>query len=366
MIKNMNNFQIECPINPLSLGQVSFGVLYEFYERGLNPIIWPTGDVNLSAFNFNQDFVEWLKRNIERNLVDFSRHDPCVQIWHINGTHKKVADKNILWTVSETSELTSTEKNILAANDKVFVTSKYSQFIFQKEGIDAGYCPNFFDSRHFFKTDREYKSHNDIVEWGLFGKIEKRKSTLEIIATWAKLFGNNKEHRLNCCIHNPFLESEHQIKLVENIFQGRIPYNINLLPFQEKNEAFNHIINFIDIDLTGLSCAEGFGLPHFTCGALNKVCVSLNAHAHKDYNEGENFVKVEPSGVKDIYDGHFFLPGAPFNQGQMASWDVAAAEEGMKKALDLLNSGAIFNSDLKEKFSVQKTVDILLESLNNL
>jgi hypothetical protein len=362
----MKNFQIECPINPLSLGQVSFGVLHEIFRRGHNPVIWPTGEVDISVFNYDEGFPQWLKYNIERNLNTFDRQDPCLQIWHINGTHKKVAEKNVLWTVSETSDITDTEKNLLSANNKVLVTSKYSQFIFQQNGIDAEYCPNFFDARHFHETGRVYKSQEDVVQWGLFGKIEKRKATLEIMRAWTELFGGNKNHRLNCCINNPFIESEHQIKMVESAFGGKIPFNVNLLGFQTKNSLFNDVLNFIDIDLSGLSCAEGFGLPHFTCGALNKVCVSLNAHAHKDYNEGDNFVKVEPSGMQEIYDGHFFQKGAAFNQGEMSKWEPSAAKEGMKKALDLLESGVIFKSDLKEKFSVEKTVDILLGSLDNL
>lgn len=356
-----DTFQIECPINPLSLGQVSYGVLNEIRKRGLNPNIWPIGNVDLSAFNKNPEMEEWLKYNISRTLRDFSNSDPNIQIWHINGSHKKVSKKNILWTVHECSEITDVEANLLRNNDSVLVTSNYSNDIFRKNGIESFVCPNYFDEEHF--SESKVNKKNGITQWGLFGKIEKRKATLEIILAWANLFANDKNHRLNCCVHNAFIEGDAAINMIRSAFRGKIPYNINILPFQTENSKFNDILNFIDIDLSGLSCAEGFGLPHFTCGALNKVAVSLNAHAHKDYNEGDNFIKVEPSGTQPIYDDVFFKKGDYFNQGNMFTWDFAEVEEKMKKALDISKSGATFNSDLRNRFTVKKTVDILLNEL---
>jgi hypothetical protein len=358
------NFQIECPINPLSLGQVSFGVLHNLWERGYNPSIWPIGEVDLSAFEFSEDFLKWLGKNTSKAIKEYDREVPNIQIWHISGTQKKLAKKNILWTVHESSRITDVEKQLLKANDKVLVTSKYSQNVFSNGGIQAGYCPNYFDARHFHKI--ENKKRNSIVQWGLFGKLERRKATLEIITSWAKLFGNNKGHRLNCCIYNAFMDKDQQLATLKNVFGGKIPYNINILPFQAKNKQYNEVLNFIDIDLSGMSCAEGFGLPHFTCGALGKVALSLNAHAHTDFNQSDNFIKVEPDGTKEIYDNVFFKEGLDYNQGEIFNWTEETFFDGIQKCLDFHESGVIINSDLSERFAVDNTVDILLDSVNSL
>ncbi len=159
------------------------------------------------------------------------------------------------------------------------------------------------------------------------------------------------------------MNKDQQLETLKNVFGGKIPYNINILPFQAKNKTFNEVLNFIDIDLSGMSCAEGFGLPHFTCGALGKTALSLNAHAHVDFNQSDNFIKVEADGMKDIYDGVFFKEGLDYNQGEIFNWSEETFFEGIQKSLDFHESGAIINSDLSERFTVDNTVDALLSEL---
>lgn len=354
-------FNIECPINPLSLGQVSFGVLREIWQRGLNPCILPAGPVDVSAFDFEEEFAEWLNENINRFKKDFSRKDPTIKIWHINGGEKRISDRSILWTVHETDRLTDTEVNILRNQDKVFVTSRYSKDVFSGQGVEAEVCHNYFDSHHFFKIENPTGKKEDVVEFFLGGKFEKRKKTAEIMLTWAKCFANNGKYRLNCAINNPFLDKDKVYDSVQRIFRGNVPWNINFIGHIEKNSDYNKLLNFIDIDLTGLSGAEGCNLVTMNCLALGKKSVVLDEHAHRDFDRYGNSILVEASDKYPIYDNSFFFEGAEFNQGNMFTWDEENVVKRIKDSVD--HKKVMENSEIPERFSVTKTVDTLLSAL---
>lgn len=351
---------LELPINGLSLGQVSVGVLREMFSRQYLPNIFPIGNIDLSAYNIDKSFIDWLQFCIQNAQARYSKDHLSIKIWHINGSERRLSNKQILWTPHETSMLTSTEKNIISNNDIVCFTSKYSLDIAQKAGLkNVNYCPNFFDGHHFFKTDDILKPN--AITFSLIGKFEKRKNTAQILKLWAKLFGRNENYRLNCLINNPFLPQDKWGEIISSVFGADgVPWNINFIPFQEKNSNVNLVMNAADIDLSGLSGAEGFNLPCFHSLALDKVGVVLKAHAHLDYMDKGNSVSVDPSGTLPIYDGAFFVQGSPYNQGLMYSFDEEKVVEKIHEAIDLFRTGQLKNSTLAEEFSVKNSVDTLL------
>jgi hypothetical protein len=122
-------------------------------------------------------------------------------------------------------------------------------------------------------------------------------------------------------------------------------------------------MNSCDIDLSGLSGAEGFNLPLFNMLSLNKICVAMDAHAHSDFlNHGKAFT-VKPSNKIPIYDGAFFNQGAILNQGNMFDFDDKEVEDKILEAVEFLKSGEKIKSDLPNIFSVKNTVDSLLSNI---
>ena len=364
-------FNLEIPINSMSFGQVGWGVAYELYKRKLNPNIFPIGEINLAAFKPDANFQYWLTNCCKKAAKEYKNDSSTVTLWHINGSHKRLTDRTALWTAYEASKPTETELNICRKFEKVFFTSNYARENFQNAGLEnADFCPNFFDSVHLQNLNLSYSETDKPITFGLVGKMEKRKNTQQILASWANMFGNKKGYQLICCVFNPFVHPDAQISEINRIFGGQKPWNIEFLPFTEKNSEFNKILDRIDVDLSGLSGAEGWGLPCFNGICLGKVSVVLDAHAHKDYANSDNCVLVEPSGKIDIYDGMFFQPGAEFNQGEMFTFSQEAAHNSFKKSLDILASCSKVTRQeegisLQEKFSVKQTVDKLLEWVNN-
>ena len=98
--------------------------------------------------------------------------------------------------------------------------------------------------------------------------------------------------------------------------------------------------------------------------ALGKRAVALNEHAHRDYCTPENCVLVKSNGKEECYDGVFFHKGANYNQGNIFTFDPDAAIAGFEEALTRPEPDPKLAEDLKERFSVKRCVDGLLEGIN--
>ena len=269
---------------------------------------------------------------------------------------------NLLFTFHETSELTEIEKNLLMLQDNIFVSSNYTKNIFEMNGVEnVHFTPLGFDT-DFCDTGKEYLPEK--IHFGLMGKFEQRKNTARIIKTWLKVFGNNPKYLLSCAITNPFLDNATLQNEFVKITEGKNYNNLNIVPYMQTNSDVNDFINSIDIDLTGLSGGEGWNLPAFNSTALGKWSVVMNATAHKDWATKENSILIEPSKLKDCYDGVFFKQGNAFNQGQF--FDIT--DEEMESAiLDSATYAKKPNPEglkLQNKFTYDGTVETILNAIN--
>lgn len=359
-------FALELPINNLSFGQVSINLLIEFHKLGLNPCIFPIGTPDISAFNkLSEDFKFWLKSNIDRAHLEYSRSTPVLKLWHLNGSLGSLAREQVLFTFHELDAPTPTEINIVKNNAKVVFSSKYSVDVFRPFCQNLGSVKLGFDSGNFHRTNKRYLP-NGVIGFTLGGKLEKRKHHARIISLWAKLFGNDRRYVLNCALFNPFMKVEEQEAILGAALGGKKPFNINFIPFMQSNEAYNDFLNCGHIDLTGLSGAEGWNLPAFQQTCLGKWSVVLDAHAHKDWATKDNAILVSPNGKTEAYDGVFFAKGIPFNQGNIFTWSDEEAEAGMKRAIECADKVNEQGIKLGEERTWQKTAEVLLHFISTL
>ncbi len=49
---------VEAPINSLSLGNVSFNIIRELFDRGHDIGIWPVGNVDLKAYDADGNLLK--------------------------------------------------------------------------------------------------------------------------------------------------------------------------------------------------------------------------------------------------------------------------------------------------------------------
>ena len=359
----MSSLIVEAPSNSLSFGNVSLNFLRVLYKKGIDVLYFPIGGkIELGAFDVDEDFGKWIHNCTSQRFKKLHKDLPTLKLWHLQGSEASIGRSQSLYTFYECNEPTEEELAIASLQDNVILSSSYSQDIFKEKGVsNTHYIPIGFDP-DFHKTNKSYLK--DRIHFGLMGKLEKRKNTIQILKAWVKKYGENYKYQLSCCIVNPFFSAEDMNKIIGEALEGKHYGNINFLPYLKTNKEVNDLMNSIDIDLTGLSGAEGWNLPAFNSTALGKWSIVLNSTSHKDWATESNSILVEPSGTEDIYDDVFFKKGNPFNQGQKycitEDQIIEKMEFAEKKAKIINTEGEL----LREKFTYEKTINSLLEVIN--
>jgi hypothetical protein len=359
----MDKIIFKCPINPVSFGNVSLNLMREMYNRGMQVAHFPIGNPDAQVYDkLSPEFREWLQQSVNHRLKLAKKDIPTLQLWHINGSENRISKEQFLFTFYEVSEPTLVEKNLVDMQSHVFFSSTYSAKKFESVGCEnVSYIPVGFDT-DFHKTGKTYLK--DKIHFGLMGKFEKRKMTAQILRAWAKTYGNNFDYQLSCCINNSFLKPEELNGAIHQALDGQRYGNINFLPFLKTNSEVNEFMNAIDIDLSGLSGAEGWNLPAFNATALGKWSVVLNATSHKDWATPENSLLVEPNGTVPSADGRFFHQGSDFNQGVFYTFDEDAVIAKMKEAEAVCKTENTKGLELQESFSYSNTLDKILDRIN--
>jgi len=359
----------EAPLNQVSFGNVSYNILREFYKiqqesNKFEIAYFPISNPDVAAFDkFDKDFHKWIKSLIDNRYSKISKDAVTLKLWHLNGAEKRISKNQVLFSFYELDEPTSVEKSIVDLQDATIFSSSYARRSFEYSGCkNIHSVPLGFDP-YFHKTDKKYLEGK--IHFLLMGKFEKRKHTDKIIKLWAKKFGNNAKYQLSCSILNPFLDKDLMKKLL--IGYKSLASNINVLPFVATNSEVNDVLNSADIDLSGLSGAEGWGLPSFNATCLGKWSIVLNATSHTDWANNNNSILIDPSGKIEAYDGIFFKKGSDFNQGSIYDFNEEAAIAAMEQAVQLVEAGKenIAGIKLGQEFTYRKTADNICRILSS-
>ena len=186
----------------------------------------------------------------------------------------------------------------------------------------------------------------------------------KIIQSWVKRFGNDKKYQLQCAVFNPFLSEDQNKQLFADSLCNKDYFNVQFLPFMEKNKSYNDFLNSGDV-IIGMSGGEGWGLPEFQSVGIGKHSVILNAHSYKEWATEENSCLVEPSGKLDVYDDMFFKKGTTYNQGQIFNWTEESFIDGCERAIEKTKNSRTNKAgkDIKETFTISNTVDLILKEM---
>lgn len=337
------NIIFEAPLNQVSFGNVAYNILRELYklnqrDSSFKVAYFPISSPDISAFgNSDPEYHKWIKSLIDNRYSNLSKDAITLKLWHINGAEKRISSKQVLFTFYELDEPTNVEKSLVGMQDATIFSSSYAANNFKSQLPNLNNifsAPLGFDEC-FKETGKKYLEGK--IHFLLMGKFEKRKHTDRIIKIWAKKFGNDSKYQLSCCILNPFLDKDLMKKIALG-YKSLAP-NINLLPYVSTNAEVNDILNSADIDLSGLSGAEGWGLPAFNATCLGKWSIVLNATSHTDWANENNALLVKPTNKIDAYDGMFFKKGADFNQGSIYDFDEEEVVYKMETAIAMVEGG---------------------------
>ena len=361
----MRKLTFYAPLNNLSFGNITYNFLKEFYKRNFSLSFFPIGEgLNVSAFDkIDPDFKNWIESSVKGRYLTVDPEDPTIKMWHIVQGENRITPRQYLYTFYELDQPTEVEKNLVSLQNKTIFSSSYASDSFTRAGC-SNTCsiPVGFDT-DFFETGKTYLK--DRVHFVLMGKFEKRKHTAKIIEMWAQKYGNNKDYQLSCCVTNPFFKPEQMQQIIANSLKGKTYFNINFLPYLNTNSEVNELMNSADIDLTGLSGAEGWNLPSFNMSCLGKWSIVLNASSHLDWATQDNSFLVQPTGKIPSEDGVFFKSGQDFNQGNIYDFDTEDALAQIEKAVEKCKSPNEEGRKLKDSFSYSNTIDKILEVVDS-
>ena len=358
----MDKLIFKAPINALSFGNVSLNLMRELYKRDIQVAHFPIGNPDASTYDkLDNELKGWLQECLNNRLKIAKKDIPTLQLWHLNGSENRISREQTLMTFYEVSEPTLVEKNLVDLQDHVFFSSKYAADKFKAVGCENVNSVHIGFDPDFHKTGKTYLK--DKVHFGLMGKFENRKHTGAILRAWADTYGNNMDYQLSCCINNSFLKPEELNGAIHQALDGKRYGNINFLPFLRTNSEVNEFLNAIDIDLTGLSGAEGWNLPSFNATALGKWSIVLKATSHKDWAIESNSILLEPNGTAPCYDGKFFPQGGDFNQGSIYTFNRDEAIAKMKEAESKCQTENAEGLKLQEKFSYSLMLDKILSRI---
>jgi hypothetical protein len=361
----MQNLIYRGAINPLSFGNVSYNILRELYRKGVSVAFFPFGEnLNFDSFDkIDEEFKTWIIHAAQNRFHLIDKDYKTLTQWHLNGSESRISRHQALFTFYEVDQPTLVEKSIVDLQDKCIFASRHAFECFRNMGCEnVHYVPIGFDE-DFVESDEEYLPNK--THFGLMGKFEKRKNTAQIIQSWAKKYGNNYKYQLSCCINNPFYKPEQMQQVLQQVLGGENYGNINFLPHLKTNSEVNEFINAIDIDLSGLSGAEGWNLPAFNATALGKWSIVMNHTSHKDWANKSNSILVEPEQVDDIYDQAFFHKGHPFNQGIIHTISEDKMIELFEFSESFLSKKNKEGVKLREEFKYSDTLDKILKIIND-
>ena len=343
----------------------------EFLKRDIKFNFFPIGNnLDWSAFDSTKDDIKnYINSSFQSSYKKFNIQDISFKVWHINDSWKKMSkNKNYLLTFHELDQLTDEEVNILNSFDKIFVTSKFSKGIFEDFGVKCPvlYLPMGIDTEIFFDT-KKTRPFKDIIVFSIFGKFEKRKATVKTIQAWVAKYGSNINYKLHCYVTNPFLKPEQMNQVYAQIFNNQPkPFNVDLFPYLPNNTHLNDAYNVTDI-VIDMSCGESISLGSLNCIAMGKHGLIHYNSGMKDWATDENAVLVKSNGKEPVYDGMFFQQGAPWNQGNIYTYNVDDFNNACDIVVQRFNNNPVNEAGkkLQETYSFKVGVDSLLSEINS-
>lgn len=363
MKTSRSKFIFKAPINALSFGQVTYNLVKAMYRRDLDVSLFPVGDtIDVSCFDkIEDDLFKWIKDRATNRYCGINKDSKCLQLWHLRGSDARPTSQSYLYTFHELNGATQAEKTICSLHDKTIFSSGFSRNLFEQNGAtNVQNCHVGFDEE-IIKLDKKY--FNDCIHFILIGKWEARKNTELIIRSWLDLFGNKKDFRLTCLVDNPFFAKEAMDSLIARVMNhnNKNYFNITFLPRLKTNSEMVDLYNSCDIDLSGLSSAEGWNLPAFNASCLGKWSCVLDHTSHSDWATATNCVLGQPDGQREPYDGAFFNKGDEYNQGTIFDVKQDTVKALMKKSLEFAKKPNPEGEKLKQDFTYDGMLDNLLD-----
>ena len=320
------------PINTLGYGVVGLNVLKSL-SRYNDVSLFPIGNIDAQ-----EDDSSFIIPSLIRSQF-FNPTAPSLRIFHQFSLAEHIGGgQRYAMPIFELNKFKPVELHHLRAQNKIIATSGWAVKVLLENGFAKNciaYAPlgvdrSVFRSYFFNRVDGEPTVFLNCGKW------EYRKGHDVLVEAFNKAFEPTDNVKLIMHCHNPCLSNkirnQNEIKKYNEEWTkayktsklgDRIVVSTARLP---KQEDVARLMDGADCGVFP-SRSEGWGLESSEMLAMGKHLIITNYSGHTDYVNHENSLLIEPTGLEDAHDGHWFDATSPDWKGQPGQWMELGSEQ---------------------------------------
>lgn len=287
------------PINYLGYGVTGLNMAKEFSRKGIDYILFTIG----RAQQMDPDL---LSHCFGHGVHDFDSDAPFLrnyqehQVLFPPGNGAKVA-----WPFFEVDKLTNIAVSYLSKCDAVACGSEWIKSVIAAHVKDTKLfiAPQGVDTTLFSPREPSHKSDN--YRFFSIGKMERRKSQLELIDAFLFAFPNDEPVQLWLMCANPFTDPNGELVPSKIRERAKKDPRVKYLPRFGTHEEVAQFINNCDCGVFPTR-GEGWGLPLLETLACSKPLITTNVTSQRDYLEKDAYLEIKVDGKEPALDPPFF------------------------------------------------------------
>jgi glycosyltransferase involved in cell wall biosynthesis len=308
-----------------------------------------------------------LLNQVLRNQDRFDFCAPSINLWHQHSQAESIGNgKRCGFVIFELDAFTDREKHHSKSLNKIFVPSKWGKQIISNNDIKDIPCyvvPLGVDVEIFYP--QKSASHNPTVFFNC-GKLEVRKSIVEICDIFNKAFTVDDNVELWMAVSNPFLKEDEYQKWIAYYKNSPLGKKIRFVPHFNTQQELANIMQVIDCGLQ-ISKAEGWDLEALEMMACGKQLITTNYSAHTEFCTKDNSLLVDIHDLEEAYDGIWFHGEGRWahigdREKEQCIEHMRAIHKKKQSGEDLFNKAGI---ETAKRFSWQNTAQKFVEALKD-
>ena len=330
-----------CPINNLGYGVHSYNLLKSLDALGVDFALFPPNNITDCPDTIVEKWISNQKR--------FNKNDTGVMIFHEQFMNRFYGKLRIGFPVFELNLLPEDIEK-LKTLDYILQTSEYFKSYLNSLGfnnvfvVPEGFNPEIYNFDDSVMQKKEKLLNERGLIFSHIGKMEERKSTLDIVNVFTQALHNSSNKcTLILNVVNPFLSN--WLELLSNFIYGieysKLQEDESTISFVKDNlkiivlkYKLKNIREIYDSSVFGLylSKAEGWNLPLIESIASGLPCVTTNNTGMSDYLKDYPLEFIVPSGQSVLAnDGIWF-------RGDRGNWDSPDLGEAKQILRNIANS----------------------------
>ena len=297
------------PINKLSYGNVTTGLLYGLQQLNQSARLYP---IQLSESY--PEYASAIQQSL-KNSEEIDINSPSVRIYHQFALAEHVGTPRIGFPIFELDKFTPREKSHINSCDRILVCSKWAKQIVESETTrKADVVPLGVNTNIFRPVNSPTRTIFLVT-----GKLEIRKGHDILAQLFSSAFEPNDDVELWFWVNNPFL-NEKDVTNWKNYFtRTKMGPNIRFVPYLNSLQDVANLYNSVTAGIC-ISRAEGWNLPLLELMACGRKNIVTNYSGHTEFCTNENSYLVNIDKMETAYDGYWF-------KNDLGNWAVLGKDQ---------------------------------------